>query len=74
MKALNAFGVLAVLAVPVLASKEGPSPLPSPSSQVETRRVADHPMNNDGPFSPPTPAPTVAEGPFSPPTPAPVAD
>ena len=71
MRALSAFGVLAVLAVPVFASKQGPSPQPAPSSQVEGRLVADHPMNNEGPFSPPTPAPVVADGPFSPPTPAP---
>jgi len=54
MRVLYGLGVLAVLAAPVLASKQG------------------HPMNNDGPFSPPTPAPVVADGPFSPPTPAPV--
>jgi hypothetical protein len=56
MKRVFALGVLAlVLAVPVLASKGGSVP----------------PMNGEGPFSPPTPAPSSAEGPFSPPTPAP---
>jgi hypothetical protein len=72
MKALLALGVLTVLAVPVLASKGGPSRAPSPTSEA-----AEGPFSpptpapaNEGPFSPPTPAP-ANEGPFSPPTPAP---
>jgi hypothetical protein len=69
MKSLFLLGVLTVLAVPVVASKEGPVPrsesLSSPSS----------PAVSDGPFSPPTPAPSLhdslnGEGPFSPPSPA----
>jgi hypothetical protein len=70
MKALFALGVVAVLAVPVVASKEGPS---RPASRRDGIDGADRTMKVDGPFNPPTPAP-VADGPFNPPSPAPVAD
>lgn len=68
MKSLIALGLVVVgTAVPLRASKEiGPSP------EAQSLRQPPAPAEAaDGPYSPPTPAPSVAEGPYSPPTPAP---